>query len=88
MCQSFEYAKGAEASEYAWVCSWIKPEYIWTCLKQNLKKLYKLSSTYRCIGVFMISKYLKWSKKKCLAKSKYSLELFPKETTNIWQGCK
>ena len=34
----------------------------------------------------MISKYLKWSKKECLAKSKYSLELFPKETTKYLTG--
>ena len=51
ICQGFEYAKDAKGSEYAWVCSWTMPEYVWTCLKHNPKKLYELSSTYRYIGV-------------------------------------
>ena len=34
ICQDSEYAQG---SEYAWVCSWAMLEYIWICLKLNLK---------------------------------------------------
>ena len=37
ICQGFEYAKGTQCSEYAWIFSCIVLEYVWTCLRQNLK---------------------------------------------------
>ena len=37
ICQGSEYASDTQGSEYAWVCCWRMLEYVWICLKQNLK---------------------------------------------------
>ena len=37
ICQGSEYARDTEGTKYAWVYSWIILEYVWICLKQNLK---------------------------------------------------
>ena len=50
----YEYVRDTQGSEYTLVCSWIMFEFVWICLKHNLKYLCKPSSTYRYLGVFRI----------------------------------
>ena len=51
ICQCSEHATDTEGSEYVWMCSWIILKFVWICLKQNLKLLYKLRNIYRYTGL-------------------------------------
>ena len=87
--QGFEYASDTQGSEYAWVCSWIMLEYVWICLKQNLKQLHKITSIYRYIGAFRILPHIyKWCKNECPVKEIITWSFFPKTLQYVWQGSK
>ena len=39
VCMFFEYVKDTEGSEYAWACSWIMLEYVWTYIPEAEPKI-------------------------------------------------